>query len=448
MPPNSAQNTTPNTLSRKNARQRQAEVAVLVEDILRSIPPLTLTDATTLGDGGQGTAGINKVDDIQREEAERYNELMQASTVAAALERNLDRELYAELTSKAKEASTLITRICNEHSDDFLGSVGRLVSLGMPVSSSVPESINNNGHGGDKSSSGTTSAAELKSKIDAAGTELTSDVGTGGTMLIAATKLEAQKEASRKARAMKALIGECHKVALSLERGSKYAVMSRSRAALDAVDTARAALKAPITNPILLSIIDPITTLEGTPFGQRANDLLPKIENDVLAGARKGLARWFLNIRGGDGAKAGAAALRKCALSQTIGASARITITEQFEWKSKNADNLIARGDGRVAIAARRSSSALSNKKESIRLETFPEGMSRRAESIGTAFGWYKCWSEDTLLNLEASVGGIKSSVTSTTNRKFSSGANKNKRRSQWAVTLTPPILFEDFPSR
>ena len=426
-------------------------MALLVEDILRSIPPLTLTDATTLGDSeavalqSKSSASNSEVDEFQREEAERYNELMQASTVAAALERNLDRELYAELTAKGKEASTLITRICNDHSDDFLGSVGRLVSLGLPVSASMPDLLSSNSQNNTRNSSAT-SAAELKSKIEAAGTELTSDVGTGGTMLIAATKLETRKEAYRKARAMKTLIGECHKVAIALEHGSKYALLSRPRAALDAVDEARAALKAPITNPLVLSVISPSTTLEGTPFGQRANDLLPKIENEVLAGARKGLARWFLNIRGGDGAKAGAAALRKCALSQTIGASSNISITERFEWKLKNTDNLIARGDGRVAAAARKCANALALKRDTKRLEMFPEGMARRAEAIATAFGWYQCWKEDTILNLEASVGGIKSAVTSSSNRKFSSGANK--RKTQWAVTLTPPLLFEDSHTR
>ena len=63
-----------------------------------------------------------------------------------------------------------------------------------------------------------------------------------------------------------------------------------------------------------------IETLQETPFGRRASLMLPKIENEVLIGAKRGLNRWFLSLRsGGDGAKAGRAVLRRCAHSMAAG---------------------------------------------------------------------------------------------------------------------------------
>ena len=63
-----------------------------------------------------------------------------------------------------------------------------------------------------------------------------------------------------------------------------------------------------------------IETLQETPFGRRASLMLPKIENEVLIGAKRGLNRWFLRLRsGGDGAKAGRAVLRRCAHSMAAG---------------------------------------------------------------------------------------------------------------------------------
>ena len=59
-----------------------------------------------------------------------------------------------------------------------------------------------------------------------------------------------------------------------------------------------------------------IDSLEQTPFGARAAVMLPKVENEVLMNARRGLNRWFLSLRsGGEGAKAGRAVLRRCAHS-------------------------------------------------------------------------------------------------------------------------------------
>jgi len=414
---------------------------------------------------------------LQREEAEKYNEMMLASTVASALERNLDRELYSELTAGAKEGSALITRICNDHSDNFLGSVGRLVSLGsgsVGNAASVAVSDASKSNPSLNVAVNLSSSAELKSKIEASGTELVSDIGTGGTMLTAASKLESMREAHRRAKAMKALVANCHRIAVLLERGRKYAALSRPRAALDAVDEARACLKKPL-NPFLARALShtcstpagaatfknkdnsfspnggddhnvgpivAVTTIEATPFGVRANELLPKIENEVLAGARKGLARWFLNIRGGEGASAGAAALRKCANSMAAGASMKLDSLEWYSWQNRHADNLISRGDGRVATSARVAYSVLYTKKDMKRLEGISKGVGRKAEAFASAFGWYRCWKEDSPLNLEASAGGIKSAVTSTPNRRLTSFRSGSS--TQWSKTLVPPILFDD----
>lgn len=472
---------TANNPARK--RQKQAEVALLIEDIQRSIPPLTLN--TNTGTTSSLTARVIQQDELQREEAEKYNEMMLASTVASALERNLDRELYVELTAGAKEGSALITRICNDHSDNFLGSVGRLVSLGSgSVGNAASVAVHDTNNNKNKPSLNVnvnvnvsvnlSSSAELKSKIEASGTELVSDIGTGGTMLTAASKLESRREAHRRAKAMKALVANCHRIAVLLERGRKYAALSRPRAALDAVDGARAFLKAPL-NPFLVRALShtvictsnssaagsakknsdgdddnigpvvatvAVTTIEATPFGVRANELLPKIENEVLAGARKGLARWFLNIRGGEGASAGAAALRKCANSMATGASMKLNSLEWYTWQNKHADNLISRGDGRVATSARVAYSALYAKKDMKRLESVSKGVGRKAEAFASAFGWYRCWKEDSPLNLEASAGGIKSAVTSTPNRRLTSFRGGSS--TQWSKTLVPPILFDD----
>jgi hypothetical protein len=131
-------------------------------------------------------------------------------------------------------------------------------------------------------------------------------------------------------------------------------------------------------------------------------EMLPKIENEVLMGARRGLNRWFLALRsGGDGAKAGRAALRRCASSVAVGPGSlglggKI---QSYAWRAKNADNLISRASqkGKVARAARAGYWFERDcQSEASRLEGSPGGMgmSRRAEAIASAFGWYRCWDE------------------------------------------------------
>lgn len=146
-----------------------------------------------------------------------------------------------------------------------------------------------------------------------------------------------------------------------------------------------------------------VLRLEDTPFGSQAIQMLPKIENEVLMGARRGLNRWFLSLRsGGDGAKAGRAALRRCASSVAIGPGhlglgGKI---QSYAWRAKNADNLISRASqhGKVARAARSGYWFERDcQREATRLEGCPGGMGlgRRSEALASAFGWYRCWDEE-----------------------------------------------------
>ena len=54
------------------------------------------------------------------------------SAVAVSIERGIDRELHNELVRQARESAGVISKICHDHSDAFLGSVGRVVALGGP----------------------------------------------------------------------------------------------------------------------------------------------------------------------------------------------------------------------------------------------------------------------------------------------------------------------------
>jgi len=179
-------------------------------------------------------------------------------------------------------------------------------------------------------------------------------------MLASSIRLEKFRHSDARARTLTSVVSACRRVAVLLERARKQASLGRPRATIDAVEEARACLTAPLSslirggdggadilmglgiggastinnanNPntssadaaVATSTTNPTATvlrLEDTPFGSRAMQMLPKIENEVLMGARRGLNRWFLALRsGGDGAKAGRAALRQCASSVSIGA--------------------------------------------------------------------------------------------------------------------------------
>ena len=349
-----------------------------------------------------------------------------ASTVAVALERGLDRDLHHELVQEAKENSGRIGQVCHDHSDVFLASVGKVVALGGP-------------------------AADLANKLLQAQEEL--EVKTAGPMRGSAVLWEEAKQSHARAQALYILVNACQRVSKWLERARKQAAAGRPRAALEAVDEARTALTSPLTslffgapmhhaeallrqvtaakreegeskgeNPALNKNI---LSMEETPFGRRALAMLPKIENEVLMGARRGLNRWFLDLRsGGDGAKAGRAVLRRSAHSIAVGPGGLGPggqVPPSYLWRAKVSDNLISRmsQNGRVVRAVRLGYwFERDAPKEAQRLEQCSPGMERRAEAFASAFGWYRCWEEEASLMLnaddytasEASRGGLSGS--------------------------------------
>jgi len=472
-------------------------------------------------DGGSGMIKFTKLPD----------DSLLTSAVAVSIERGIDRELHNELVRQARESAGVISKICHDHSDAFLGSVGRVVALGGPC-------------------------GELRGQVEEANKEILST--TGGSMLDSATRLEASRNADARARTMHGMVTACRRVAVLLERSRRQAALSRPKASLDAVDEARTCLTAPISsllfvpggldnlvnvaayNTILareaarskitssrnasrqdnaassletasatnmkdgsgdsetrpfsnnnVGEVDAIASppselsLEETPFGSRAMEMLPKIENEVLLGARRGLNRWFLSIRsGGDGSKAGRSALRRCAHSMAVGPGmlglgGRI---QSYSWRAKNADNLILRASqgGRVARAARYGYSFERDcKSEAERIEgRSPAGIERRAEAFVSAFGWYRCWEESAELDVEIDAflarkgesdqaSGLAGSSPGPRTLGFRAGAAagqassrdllgrqstrvgpSNHKLSGWGSTLTPSILLEDAPTR
>jgi hypothetical protein len=441
-----------------------------------------------------------------------------ASTVAAALERGLDRDLHQELVQEAKENSGRIGQVCHDHSDVFLASVGKVVALGGP-------------------------SADLANKLLGAQEEL--ELKTAGPMITSAHLWETAKDSHSRATALYIMVNACQKVAMWLERARKQAALGRPRAALEAVDEARTALTAPMSSLFYGTSMEhaasylkkatqkkellmntktntsnpsnpqsdkdatnaakntTLASLEETPFGRRAILMLPKIENEVLMGARRGLNRWFLALRsGGDGAKAGRAVLRKCAYSMAVGPGQLGLgghVPPSYLWRSKVSDNLISRmnQNGRVVRAVRLGFwFERDGPKEAARLEhnTAP-GMERRAEAFASAFGWYRCWDEHVSLMVDpsdytasdmgragaAAAGlsgsrhglggsrhgagsarggrtlGFRASRTSQTNMNIGLNAttlmgtnstNKESEKSKWAALLTPAILFDNTPTR
>lgn len=355
-------------------------------------------------------------------------------------------------------------------------------------------------------------------------------------MLASAIRLERFRHSDARARTLSSMVHACRRVAVLLERARKQAALGRPRAAIDAVEEARACLTAPLsslirgaggagvlmglgigaetdgkalsTNVVVdigqsatpntpsnaaTSTANPTTVLrlEDTPFGSRAMQMLPKIENEVLMGARRGLNRWFLALRsGGDGAKAGRAALRRCASSVAVGPGSlglggKI---QSYAWRAKNADNLISRASqkGKVARSARAGYWFERDcQREATRLEGSlgGMGMGRRAEALASAFGWYRCWDEalgeevqlilktDTTVDGKGmdgsghSVGGMNrsghgmsrsghgrslgfkasrgpgSADLGMSSKRLGTGSGK---KSQWAEVLTPTILADN----
>jgi hypothetical protein len=434
-----------------------------------------------------------------------------ASTVASALEKGLDRDLHAELVQEAKDNAGRIGQVCHDHADVFLASVAQVAALGEP-------------------------AAELADGLKEAQNELTTH--TAGPMHEAAMTWEQASQSYSRARTLQVMVHACQRVAIQLERARKQAAGGRPRAALDAVDQARTALTAPMESLFYGSKSDQalwkqvtqnqnggnsnggngnrgggnehsqtkidakkLTSLEQTPFGKRAIVLLPKIENEVLMSARRGLNRWFGILRtGGDGLKVGRAALSRCAYSISVGPGQLGLgglMPQSYIWRAKTADNLIARVDqnGKVARAVRQGYwFDRDAPREADRLEAMSRpGMERRAEHFAAAFGWYRCWEESSTLvvdpiefMVEGSAGisgsrhglggsrhGLGSSrhslkgsrhgkgrslgfrsTTSSKSQAFQeissnlTGATGAKSKtSKWSELLTPPILLENSPT-
>jgi exocyst complex component 6 len=395
-----------------------------------------------------------------------------ASTVATALERGLDKDLHAELVQEAKENAARIGQVCHDHSDAFLASVAKVVALGGP-------------------------SAELAESLKDANDEL--QTKTAGAMLESAALLEHSKQSNSRGRTLSGMVLACRNVAVLLERAKKQAALGRPRAALDAVDEARTCLTAPVSSLMLGTKNTKETeegtkkgmSLEETPFGSRAMIMLPKIENEVLMGARRGLNRWFLALRsGGDGAKAGRSVLRKCAHSTAVGPGQLGLgghLPPTYLWRAKVADNLIARIDQNTKVARAVRLGYWFDRdghKEAERLAaaTLP-GMGRRAEAFASAFGWYRCWDENSDLLVDVSAiadetvapGGLSGSRHGRQGRTLGFRARESARgssqagsrrdmavrgsivggggdgdmvHSQWGALLTPSILFEDAPTR
>ena len=437
-----------------------------------------------------------------------------ASAVAVALEKGLDRDLHSELVQEAKDNAGRIGQVCHDHADVFLASVAQVAALAEP-SAQLADGL-------------TDSHAELKTN-------------TAGPMHEAAMTWEQARQSYFRARTLAVMVNACQAVAIQLERARKQAAVGRPRAALDAVDQARTALTAPMESLFSTSASDQalwkqvlgpeaggsgggsagasskggaassakLSSLEATPFGKRAIILLPRIENEVLMSARRGLNRWFLAMRsGGDGAKAGRAVLSRCAYSMSIGPGQLGLgghMPPSYIWRAKTADNLIARVDqnGKVARAVRQGYwFDRDAPREADRLEAMSRpGMERRAESFAAAFGWYRCWEEssallvepsDFLIDMDASGRGSVSSgsrhglsgsrhglggsrhglrgsrhgkgrslgfraTTSSKSQAFqelstnltgSAASVGGIRSSKWSELLTPPMLLENAPTR
>ena len=412
-----------------------------------------------------------------------------ASTVAAALERGLDRDLHSQLVLEAKENAGRIGQVCHDHSDVFLGSVGKVVALGGP-------------------------SADLANKLNMAQEELESK--TAGPMHQSALFWEEATGAHARSQALFVMVNACQKVAIWLERARKQAALGRPRGALEAVDEARTALTAPMSTLLegtsmeqALAILNEaakkkqmldekkdsgtkssaLLSLQDTPFGQRTSLMLPKIETEVLAGAKRGLNRWFLSLRtGGDGAKAGRAVLRRCANSMAVGPGNLGLgghVPPSYLWRAKVSDNLISRmnQNGRVVRAIRNGYwFERDAPKESQRLEISSPGMERRAEAFASAFGWYRCWDETVSLMVDPSDyatadmgrglsssrhGGSKHGMGGNGDNRRSLGfrakagagglenittknsqSTSEKQKSKWAPLLTPAILFDNSTTR
>ena len=438
-----------------------------------------------------------------------------ASTVATALEKGLDRDFHTELIQEAKDNAGRIGQVCHDHADVFLASVAQVAALATP-------------------------SADLADGFTDAQTELRTH--TVGPMHQAACRWEEARQSYARARTVMVMVDACQGVAVQLERARKQAGLGRPRAALEAVDRARTALTKPLeslfdnaidqrlwketiaseqqqkyevkdetTSLSMPLITKKLTSLEQTPFGKRAATVLPKIEQEVLMSAKRGLNRWFMAVRNnGDGAKAGRCALRETAHAAAAGPGALGlggTLPASFLWRAQMAENWIARATttnqgAKVARACRlgyyfdRDATRDVDKLQGALGNTsINEGCERYAEAIAVAFGWYRCWEDGCSLlidpaefamddrsnpgtgsrhgGLSGSRHGIRNSRHGPTSAKRSLGfrattnsrsqayqeisstlgssaaANKVTHKSSlWTEVLVPSILFSNSPTR
>ena len=133
--------------------------AAISEDLFKANLDGTATGANNANGAPGSTATNNNNQSLKDEEysnqiletaklearlrSQQHSTLLLASTVASSIERGLDRELHTELVRQGKDAQSVISKICHDHSEDFLESVGKVVAaLGGPceeVKSSLEE---------------------------------------------------------------------------------------------------------------------------------------------------------------------------------------------------------------------------------------------------------------------------------------------------------------------
>lgn len=501
-----SQGAPPVNMTMRARRRREEAVRRLVAEVqaqeTSAASSASVAAAGTVGDGSEGKEGGL----ITLMQPETHDWLV-ASVTATALEKGLDRDLHAALVQEAKSNAARIGQICQDHADVFLESVASVASLKTP--------------------SGALSKG-LREAQEALEEETT------GPMLEAAIQHSQAMAAYQRAQTLFAMVQACRETAIQLEKGRKQAAAGRPRSALQAVDQARSQLARPLQSltqnaierstavgsdeekdngvnlVFALNPADAKRSLAETPFGKMASNILPKIENEVLIGARRNLNRWFLNLRsGGDGAKAGKSVLRQCAFSLAVGPghlSLGGQLPASYIWRAKTADNLLSRVhfSGKVARALRQGywfDRDAAHEADRIASLTAPhEGLQRKAEAIAAAFGWYRCWdpNDDVILDptdltsdadnsansrhggtaqggtgtglsgsrhgdgLSASRQGNKRSLgfrASTNSRSLAFqeitstlGSNVKKTSdtilSQWNETMHPTILYEKTPNR
>jgi exocyst complex component 6 len=415
-------------------RRREEAVRRLVADVQSKTATVGLSNnnATTNGRVGPGNTTSTIISDNSAATpndmttaaalAETHDWVI-ASTVATALEKGLDRDFHAELIQEAKDNAGRIGQVCHDHADVFLASVAQVAALATP-------------------------SADLSDGLTDAQTELRSH--TVGPMHHAACVWEEARQSYARARTVMVMVDACQGVAVQLERARKQAGLGRPRAALEAVDRARTALTKPLetlfdnptdqrlwketiasetqqkyipkdeTTSLSASIMTKkLMNLEQTPFGKRAAIFLPKIEQEVLMSAKRGLNRWFMAVRNnGEGAKAGRSALREAAHAAAAGPGALGlggTLPASFIWRAQMAENWISRATttnhgAKVARACRlgyhfdRDAPKDADKLQgALGNSSVAEGCERYAEAIAVAFGWYRCWEDGSSLLIDPS---------------------------------------------